>query len=60
MFKKTIENTSPKRQRVNESQCAHSLALRVCKGAEHGAVQLGSNRKRSRSMIQLNPMVAQM
>ncbi len=27
MFKKTIENTSPKRQRVNESQSAHSLAF---------------------------------
>jgi hypothetical protein len=26
MFKKTIENTSPKRQRVNESQSVHSLA----------------------------------
>jgi hypothetical protein len=40
MIKKTIENTSPKRQRVNESQSVHSLALRACKGAEHGAVQL--------------------
>ena len=26
-FKKTIKNTSPKRQRVNESQSAHSLAF---------------------------------
>ena len=40
MLTKTIENTSPKRQRVNESQGAHSLALRACRGAEHGAVQL--------------------
>ena len=40
MFTKTIENTSPKRQRVNESQNVHSLALRACKGAENGAVQL--------------------
>jgi hypothetical protein len=29
-----------KRQRVKESQSVHSLALRACKGAEHGAVQL--------------------
>lgn len=29
MFKKTIENTSPKRQRVNEPQSVHSLALRI-------------------------------
>ncbi len=43
MFAKTIENTSPKRQRVNESQSAHSLALRACKGAEHGDVQLTRN-----------------
>jgi hypothetical protein len=42
MFTKTIENTSPKRQRVNESQSVHSLSLRACKGAEHGAVQLSS------------------
>jgi hypothetical protein len=41
MFKKTIENTSPKRQRVNESQSVHSLAIRAYKGAEQGAVQLG-------------------
>ena len=40
MFKKTIENTSPTRQRVNESQSVDSLALRARKGAEHGAVQL--------------------
>ncbi len=29
-----------KRQQVKESQSVHSLALRACKGAEHGAVQL--------------------
>jgi hypothetical protein len=40
MFTGTVENTSPTRQRVNESLCAHSLALRACKGAKHGAVQL--------------------
>jgi hypothetical protein len=40
MFTGTVENTSPKRQRVNESQSVHSLALRACKGAKHGAVQL--------------------
>jgi hypothetical protein len=39
MFSKSIENTSPKRQRVNESQSVHSLALRACKGVEYGAVQ---------------------
>jgi hypothetical protein len=27
MFTKTIDNTSPKRQRVNESQSVHSLTL---------------------------------
>jgi hypothetical protein len=43
MFTKTIENTSPKRQRVNESQSVHSLAIRACKGAEHGTVQLGND-----------------
>ncbi len=43
MFTKTIENTSPKRQRVNESQSVHSLALRACTGAELGAVQLGND-----------------
>jgi hypothetical protein len=42
MFTKTIENTSPKRQRVKESQGVHSLALRACNGAEHDAVQLGT------------------
>jgi hypothetical protein len=41
MFTRTVENTSPTRQRVNESQSVHSLALRACNGAKHGAVQLG-------------------
>ncbi len=40
MFTKSIENTSPKRQRVNESHSVHSLALRACNGAERRAVQL--------------------
>ena len=40
MFTRTVENTSPKRQRVNESQSVHSLALRACEGAKHGTVQL--------------------
>jgi hypothetical protein len=42
MFSKTIENTSPKRQRVNESRSVHSLSLRACRGAEHSDVQLSS------------------
>ena len=41
MFTRTIENTSPKRQRVNESQRVHLLALRACMRDKHGAVQLG-------------------
>ena len=40
MFTRTIEKSSPKRQRVNESQSAHSLALRACMEDKHGAVQL--------------------
>jgi hypothetical protein len=52
MFSKTIENTSPKRQRVNESQSVHSLALRACKGAEHGAVQIVTL---SRSVLNSQP-----
>jgi hypothetical protein len=56
MFKKTIENTSPKRQRVNESQSVHSLALRACKGAEHGAVQPGND---STKVVGLDPQPPQ-
>jgi hypothetical protein len=40
MFTRTVENTSPKRQRVNQSQTVHSLTLRACKAAKHAAVQL--------------------
>jgi hypothetical protein len=44
MFARIAENTSSTRQRVNESQSVHSLALlRACKGAKHGAVQLSSH-----------------
>jgi hypothetical protein len=40
MFTGSVENTSPTRQRVNKSQSVHSLALRACNGAKHGAVPL--------------------
>ena len=46
MFTGTVENKSPTRQRVNESQSVHSLALRACNGAKHGAVQSGLNNLR--------------
>jgi hypothetical protein len=44
MFTRTAENTSPTRQRVNESQSVHSLARRACKGAKHGDVQAAAKK----------------
>jgi hypothetical protein len=47
MFTGAVENTSPTRQRVNESQSVRSLALlRACNEAKHGAVQLGSGKEK--------------
>jgi hypothetical protein len=43
MFARIAENTSSARQRVNESQSVHSLALRACQGAKNGAVQLSNH-----------------
>jgi len=58
MFKKTIENTSPKRQRVNESQSVHSLAFRACKGAEQDDVQRGCLLIYVISLQELSPVIS--
>lgn len=40
MFRKNIEKTIANPQRVNERSSIQSLALRACRGVEHGAVEL--------------------